>query len=137
MNYTLIAYTEDGSYHDRCGDYIHHPGSFETFFTKDREELINTWADWSFNRNFESLELLLNGAPSSELNDEEDRIYDELDDARRNKCEILKQEKSERDRLAELQRKEAAARKAELEAHMQWQRDLQTLEQLKKKLGIN
>lgn len=22
MNYTLIAYTEDSSYHDRCGDLI-------------------------------------------------------------------------------------------------------------------
>ena len=74
MNYTLIAYTEeDSSYHDRCGDYIHRPGSFEIFFTTDKAEIIETWAKWSFSGNYETLELLLNGVP--------DRHHDDADSA--------------------------------------------------------
>ena len=61
MNYTLIAYTENTSHTDRCGDWISEPGAFETFFTTDKAELIETWANWNFSGNYETLNLLLDG----------------------------------------------------------------------------
>jgi hypothetical protein len=137
MNYTLIAYTEDSSYHDRCGDYIHRPGSFETFFTTNKDELIEQWANWSFSGNYESLDLLLNGIPDNHLNDEEDKIWGELDKARSDRCLILKQEKIERDANAAVEKAREIAAQNVLKAKMQRQQDLDTLAALKKKLGVS
>ena len=137
MNYTLIGYTEDSSFIDRHGDYHRQPGDFDTFFTRDREELIKTWADWSFNRNFESLNLLLNGVPEEEFDKQEQIIGDELDEARLTRCQVLRQEKQELDKQTLIRLKAEEKRKAELQVRIQREKDLQTLTQLKKKLGIS
>jgi hypothetical protein len=137
MNYTLIAYTEDSSYHNRCGDYIHQPGSFETFFTRDKTELIEKWANWSFSGNFESLDLLLNGIPDNQFSEEEDQIWNELDVARSNRYQELKQEKIQQDKkLAEEKVAKDLLDKARRE-QLQRLQDLDTLAALKKKLGVS
>lgn len=136
MNYTLIAYNEDSSYHDRCGDYIHRPGSFEIFFTTDKVEIIETWAKWSLSNKYETLELLLNGVPDQYQNEADSAIWYELDDARIVRTnEIIRETKLEKER----QEKEEAIRKSEAlaletkrKAELQRLRDLETLAALRK-----
>lgn len=137
MNYTLIAYTEDSSYHDRCGDYIHQTGSFETFFTRDEAELIEKWANRSFSGNYESLDLLLNGIPDNQFSEEENQIWDALDAARSNRYQELKQEKIQQDKKIADEKAAKALRDAELRANLQRLQDLDTLAALKKKLGVS
>lgn len=137
MNYTLIAYTEDSSYHDRCGDYIYQPGSFETFFTRDEAELIEKWANWSFSGNYERLDLLLDGIPDNQFSEEEDQIWNTLNAARSNRYQELKQEKIQQDKKIADEKAAKALRDAEHRANLQRLQDLDTLAALKKKLGVS
>ena len=137
MNYTLIAHTEDSSYHDRCGDYNHQPGAFEIFYTTDRDEAVKKWADWSFSGGYDTLEMLINGVPSSHLGDDLFEVYDKLGDDRATIEIQLQEEKKLRDQKAAEEKAAKALREAELRDQLQRQKDLDTLNALKKKLGVS
>ena len=138
MNYTLIGYTENTSYLDRHGDYHTEPGRFEIFFTRDKDELIETWAKMSFSGDYERLDLLLNGAPDDVLDvDEADsRLWFELDDARATRQHELFLQKQIRENEEAVRKSAELARKNIEKADLQRQRDLATLAELKKKLGV-
>lgn len=136
MNYTLIAYREDSSYYDRCGDFVSCPGEFETFFSTDREQFAERYAEIQFNKSWDTLAVLINGVPEDHWSDDEHAENDAIEDlknaalvrikheAERKKEEDqrLANEKAERDRLAAIEKQRAS--------------DLAAYEQLKKKLGM-
>lgn len=138
MNFTIIGHTEDGSYHDRCGDFISKPGEFETQFFRDdkKAKFLHAWAHAKFHNTYENLIILLNGIPDDKLEGSE---WDEYEDLEREMEALLPAIKAEYDE-AERIRKEAAANaaleKARQIAHMERQRDLQQLEALQRKLGV-
>jgi hypothetical protein len=131
MNYTIIGHTEDGSYHDRCGDFISKPGEFETQFFRDdkKEEFLRAWAYAKYHNTYEDLIILLNGIPDGKLEDEEYEVYEDLE-----------REMDPLYAIIDAEHKEAAANaaveKARQIAHMERQRDLQQLEALQRKLGV-
>jgi hypothetical protein len=137
MNYTLIGHTPDGSYRDRCGDYISKPGEFETKFFRDGEkaEFLRAWAHAKYHNTYEDLIILLDGIPDGRLEDEEYEKYEDLE----LEMDSLYAEIHAAAEAAEKIRKEAAANaaveKARQIAHIERQRDLRQLEALKKKLG--
>lgn len=138
MNYTIIGYTEDGSYFDRGGDYVDRPGAFEIshFREFDKESFLNVWADAQYHNRFNYLYILLNGISTDHFTDEELQLYDELE---LEMFEVLKQVKAKAEEELRVQQ-EALQRKRVLEEQKEHDRrrqlDLQTLENLKRKLGI-
>lgn len=140
MNYTLIGHTEDSSYHDRCGDYISQPGTFDTFFFRDdREAFIKAWALASYEKRYgdkyEDLIIMIDGIPEDEMNDIEYAALEILETEMRVLEEIIK---AEHDAAAAARREaaaNAAVEKARLLAKLERERDLQQLEALKRKLG--
>jgi hypothetical protein len=136
MNYTLIGYTENTSYLDRHGDYQTEPGDFEIFLTRDKDELIETWARMSFSGDYESLNLLLNGVPDDQLDEADDIIWHEVDEARSIRQHELFIQKQIRANEEAVRKSAALALKNAQQAEVQRQRDLAALAKLKKKLGV-
>ncbi len=138
MNYTIIGHTEDSSYHDRCGDYISQPGTFETqFFREDKKaEFLRAWAHARFHNTYEDLLILINGIPEDRFEDDE---YDAFRALEIEMEALLPQIKAEHDE-AERIRKEAAANAALEQARklaaQQRARDLAQLEELQRRLGV-
>jgi hypothetical protein len=138
MNYTIIGHTEDGSYHDRCGDFISKPGEFETqFFRDDRKaEFLRAWAHAKYHNTYENLIILLNGIPDSHLEGEEWEQYEDLEREMDPLYAIIDAEHKEAERIRKEAAANAAVEKARQIAHMERQRDLQQLEVLQRKLGV-
>lgn len=138
MNYTIIGHTEDNSYHDRCGDFISRPGSFETQFFRDdkKAEFLQAWAHAKFHNTYEDLIILLNGIPDSNLEGEEWEQYEDLE----REMEALLPAIQAAHEAAEKARKDAAAEaalaKARLIAQQERARDEQQFEALRRKLGV-
>lgn len=138
MNYTIIGHTEDSSYHNRCGDFVRQPGSFETGFFREeqKEEFLLAWARAKFSGGYETLLILVNGVPEDRMNDEEYEAFEDLERELEQFEAHVKAEHEEAERL----RKEAAANAALAEAHrlaeIERKRDLQKLEELQRKLGM-
>lgn len=138
MNLTLIGHTADGSYHDRCGDFISKPGSFEThFFREDKKaEFLREWAHARYYNTYEDLIILVNGAPEDKMESEE---YEQFEDLEREMDALYPAIHAEH-QAAEKARKDAAAEaaltKARQIAHMERQRDEQQFEALRRKLGV-
>lgn len=138
MNYTLIGYTEDSSYRDRCGDWVSQPGDFTTLFFREAEKAVflKAWAAAKFHSSYDNLIILLDGIPEDRL--EGDEYYD-FQDLEREMETFYAEVKVEHDK-AEAARKEAlaeaAVKKARELAAIQRERDLQQLAELKRKLGV-
>lgn len=137
MNYTLIGYSERTLDYDRWGDLTGEPGAFETFWTTDKAELIETWAVWSFSGNYETLNLLIDGVPDSYLSDDASLIWDELNNARKEQQHELFLAKKAKDDAEALRKSEALALENIRRAELERLRDLKTLTALKKKLGVS
>jgi hypothetical protein len=138
MNYTIIGHTADGSYHDRCGDYISKPGEFETQFFRDdkKAEFLRAWAHAKYHNTYEDLIILLNGIPDGKLEDEEYEQYEDLEREMDPLYAAIDVEHKEAERLRKEVAAEAALAKARQIAHMDRQRDLAQLEALQRKLGV-
>jgi hypothetical protein len=138
MNYTIIGHTEDGSYHDRCGDFISKPGEFETQFFRDdkKAEFLRAWAHAKYHNTYENLIILLNGIPDSHLEGEEWEQYEDLEREMDPLYAIIDAEHKEAERIRKEAAANAAVEKARQIAHMERQRDLQQLEVLQRKLGV-
>ena len=138
MNYTIIGHTADGSYHDRCGDYISKPGEFETQFFRDdkKEEFLRAWAHAKFHNTYEDLIILLDGIPEGRLEDDEYDKYEDLEREMEPLYAIIDAEHKEAERIRKDAAAEAALAKARQIAYMERQRDLQQLEALQRKLGV-
>lgn len=138
MNYTIIGHTEDSSYHDRCGDYIPQPGTFETQFFRDdkKAEFLRAWAHAKFHNTYEDLIILLNGIPTDHIDDAE---FDQFEAVEREMTALLPAIKAEHE-AAEAIRKEAAAQAALEQARkiaaQQRAHDIAQLAALQKKLGL-
>lgn len=138
MNYTIIGHTEDASYFGRKGDYVDRPGAFETWYFRDsdKENFLEVWADARYHNRFEHLYILLNGIATAHCTDDELQLYDELE---LEMLEVLKQVKAKAEEELRI-KQEALQRKRDLEAQKerdrQRQLDLQTFNELKRKLGI-
>lgn len=138
MNFTIIGHTEDSSYHDRCGDYISQPGTFETQFFREAQkaEFLRAWAHARFHNTFEDLVILLNGIPEDKLEGDEYYVFQELE---REMEDLLPTIKAEHEAAEAIRKEEAAnaalqkARKLEAE---QRARDLAQLQALQLKLGV-
>jgi hypothetical protein len=139
MNYTIIGHTEDQSYHDRCGDFISKPGSFETQFFRDdnKAEFLKAWAHAKYHNTYEELIILLDGIPDGRLEDDE---YDRYEDLER-EMDPLYAEIHAKHEAAEAAKKEAAAQAALAKARQiaaeQRARDEAQLLALQKKLGLS
>jgi hypothetical protein len=138
MNYTIIGQTDDNSYHDRCGDYISRPGTFETQFFRDdkKAEFLRAWAHAKYHNTYENLIILLNGIPDSNLEGEEWEQYEDLEREMDPLYAIIDAEHKEAERIRKEAAANAALEKARQIAHMERQRDLQQLEALQRKLGV-
>ncbi len=138
MNYTIIGHTADGSYHDRCGDYVSKPGEFETqFFREDKKaEFLRAWAHAKYHNTYEDLIILVNGIPEDRLEDDEYYEFQDLEREMEPLYAIIDAEYKEAERLKKEAAAEAALVKARQIAHMERQRDLQQLEALQRKLGV-
>jgi hypothetical protein len=138
MNFTIIGHSADGSYHDRCGDYISKPGVFETQFFREAQkaEFLKTWAHAKYHNTYEDLIILLDGIPDGRLEDEEYEKYEDLEREMEALLPVIKAEHDEAERLRKEAAAEAASQKArKLEAD-QRARDLAQLEALQRKLGL-
>jgi hypothetical protein len=138
MNYTIIGHTEDQSYHDRCGDFISKPGSFETQFFRDdkKSEFLRAWAHAKYHNTYQDLIILLDGIPDGRLEDEEYERYEDLE----REMDPLYAEIDAEHKAAEAAKKEAAAQaalaKARQIAAQERARDEAQLLALQKKLGL-
>jgi hypothetical protein len=138
MNYTLIGHTEDGSYHDRCGDFISKPGEFETQFFRDdkKAEFLRAWAHAKYHNTYENLIILLNGIPDSHLEGEEWDQYEDLEREMEPLYATIDAEHKEAERLRKEAAANAAVEKARQIAAQERARDLAQLEALQRKLGV-
>jgi len=146
MNYTIIGHTADGSYHDRCGDYISKPGEFETQFFRDdkKEEFLRAWAHAKYHNTYEDLIILLDGIPDGRLEDEEYDRYEDLErelDAFYPEIHAAHEAAEAAKKEAEAAKKEAAAQAALAKARQiaaeRRARDEAQLLALQKKLGLS
>lgn len=135
MNYTMIAYEADSSFHDRCGDFISQPGKFVTFFSEDINEFAKRLAEADHEGGWDELIILLNGRPEEHWGDEEIATHYELNDLRWDAYQkVLKaaeQAKAEQAALA----KEAAEKALAAANEKQRLADVALFEALKIKLG--
>jgi hypothetical protein len=138
MNYTIIGHTEDGSYHDRCGDFISKPGEFETQFFRDdkKEEFLRAWAHAKFHNTYEDLIILLNGIPDGRLEDEEYEQYEDLEREMEPFLAIIAAEHEAAEKIRKDAAAEAALAKARQIAAQERARDEQQFEALRRKLGV-
>jgi hypothetical protein len=138
MNFTIIGQTDDNSYHDRCGDFISRPGTFETMFFRDdkKAEFLRAWAHAKFHVTYENLIILLNGIPDSNLEGEEWEQYEDLEREMEALLPAIKAEHDEAERIRKEAAANAALEKARQIAAQQRARDLAQLEELQRKLGV-
>lgn len=138
MNYTIIGHTEDSSYHDRCGDFISQPGTFETQFFRDerKTEFLRAWAHATFHNTYENLIILINGIPEDQMTSDEYEQFDDLDREMRSVLPQIEMEHNEAERLRKEAAANAALEKARQIAAQQRARDLAQLEELQRKLGM-
>lgn len=136
MNYTLIAYREDWSYYDRCGDFINKPGEHKVIFSQDRSEFAKEYASISYEDKWDELTVLINGKPESHWNDTDQKEADIIEAGRFEHCQRLTEEKERARVEAEKREAERRAQEAIRLAEKQRQADLAQYEELKKKLGI-
>lgn len=138
MNFTIIGHTEDNSYHDRCGDYISRPGTFETQFFRDdkRAEFLHAWAHAKFHNTYEDLIILVNGIPDSHMEGEEWDQYEVLEREMEAVMITIKAEHDEAERIRKEAAANAAVEKARQITAQERARDLAQLEALQRKLGV-
>lgn len=138
MNYTLIGQTEDGSYHDRCGDFISKPGEFTVLFFRDEDKhaFLWAWANAKFHSRYENLIILLNGIPDDRLEGEEWDQYEDIEREMEAMLPAIKAKHDEAERLKKEAAAEAALQKARQIEADQRARDLAQLEALQRKLGV-
>lgn len=137
-NFTIIGQSDDNSYHDRCGDYISQPGTFELQFFRNEQkaEFLRAWAHAKFHITYENLIIMINGIPEDKLEDDEYYDFQDLEREMEALLPAIHAEHEEAERLRKEAAAEAALNKARQIAHMERQRDLQQLEALQRKLGM-
>lgn len=138
MNYTLIKYIEDSRYIDRCGDWVGEEGSFDMEFSRDKFEFAVMWARAIFNdgKSDHDVEILINGAPSSEFDEELDFAYDEIDNLKSTEYRRLQAAKNERDAKLAAEKEQIRAKALEKAALQKRAADLAQYEALKATLGL-
>lgn len=138
MNYTLIKYIEDYRYINRCGDWEGEEGSFDIEFSRDKEEFAKLWASAMFNgaNSDHDVQILINGAPDRDLNDEEDLLYWEVAALKDVEYQKLQLEFNNRQKALALEKEQR--RIAEQDKHIASQKaaKLAQFESLKKELGL-
>ena len=138
MNYTIVGYTSDNSYRDRCGDWVNNPGDFQRWFYRDDEKagFIKTWARLRFESGFEELIIMLNGVPHDEMIEEEFELYEALEAEMQIIYDELYVLKAEQDKAEKLRLEAQAIENRRLAVQKEHERDLKALAALQKKLGL-
>jgi CRISPR/Cas system CSM-associated protein Csm5 (group 7 of RAMP superfamily) len=137
MNYTIIGHSEDTSYFGRCEDYVPRNGRFETWCFRESEKTIflETWARAKFFGTFDTLTILLNGI--DDLDDAELEVYNnELLPEMELIYDRIKLKHEEQQRIEKEAKEAEAFEKIRQKAAEEFRRDMQKLEELKRKLGL-
>jgi len=138
MNYTIVGYTSDNSYRDRCGDWVNNPGDFQRWLYRDDEKakFIKAWARLRFESSFEETIIMLNGVPHDEMIEEEFELYEALEAEMQIVYDELYVLKVEQEKIAKLQLEAQAIENRRLAIEKERASDLKTLAALQKKLGL-